>query len=144
MATVFAALAANFRDFGIAEYLIQVGELTEQRIRAAFAVNIMTSWLMAIAIFAGAGPAGDFYKSSTITDVMRVQALSFILIPFGAINMAWFRRELDFKPQFFSGVVSGVVGLGISVGLAWRGFGAMSLATGTAFAHWDTHPNTIA
>jgi len=128
VATVFAALASNFRDFGIAEYLIQVGKLTETHIRAAFAVNIITSWSMALAIFAGAGWAGEFYKSDTITNIMRVQALNFLLIPFGAINMAWFRRELDFKPLFFCGVGASIISLCISIGLALYGLGAMSLA----------------
>jgi hypothetical protein len=29
---------------------------------------------------------------------MRVQALSFLVIPFGAISMAHFRRDLNFRP----------------------------------------------
>jgi O-antigen/teichoic acid export membrane protein len=128
VASVFAQLASNFRDFGIAEYLIQARQLSEQNIRAAFAVNVMTSWAMGLAIFLGAGPVGHFYQSDGIADVMRVQALSFVLIPFGAINMAWFRRELNFKPQFVSGIVCGLVSLALSIGLALKGFGAMSLA----------------
>lgn len=128
VATVFAALASNFRDFGIAEYLIQAPKLTEENIRAAFAVNIIMSWAMGLAIFFGAGPIGAFYKSASITEVLHVYAFNFLLIPFGAINMAWFRRELNFKPQFVSGVVCGLVSLGLSVGLALQGFGALSLA----------------
>ena len=105
IATAFAALATNFRDFGIAEYLIQAKTLSERNIRAAFAVNIAMSWAMAVLIFVGALWAGSFYRSDVLVDVMRVQALNFLLIPFGAINMAWFRREMNFKPQFVAGVV---------------------------------------
>ena len=128
VAAVFAALASNFRDFGIAEYLIQAPSLTAERIRAAFTVNIGASWLVAALIFGGAGLAGDFYRSEAITAVMHVQALNFLLIPFGAINMAGFRRDLNFKPIFMAGVASNIVTLTVSVACAWRGMGPMSLA----------------
>lgn len=128
VAAVFAALASNFRDFGIAEYLIQLGKLTDTHLRAAFAVNIITSWSMALLIFTAANWAGAFYKSDTITSIMQVQAFNFVLIPFGAINMAWFRRQMDFKPLFFCGVGSSVVSLCVSIALALKGFGAMSMA----------------
>jgi O-antigen/teichoic acid export membrane protein len=70
--------------------------------------------------------------------VMRVQALNFLLIPFGAINMAWFRREMNFKPQFFASVLSDGASLGLAVALALQGLGPLSLAwssfAGTAVA----------
>ncbi|MEY4414740.1 MAG: hypothetical protein RIQ53_2033, partial [Pseudomonadota bacterium] len=110
VATVFAALASNFRDFGVAEYLIQAKELTHRQIRAAFAVNIGVSWAMALALALGAGLAGQFYREPGISEVMRIQALNFVLIPFGAINMAWYRREMNFKPMFMAGVLSDVIG----------------------------------
>ncbi len=128
VASVFAALATNFRDFGIAEYLIQARQLSDQTIRAAFAVNILTSWTMGLAMLLGAGWVGEFYRSEVIAEVMRVQSLNFLLIPFGAINMAWFRREMDFKPLFLAGVASDVIALGLAIALALRGFGPLALA----------------
>lgn len=128
VATVFAALASNFRDFGVAEYLIQAKELTHRQIRAAFAVNIGVSWAMALALVLGAGLAGQFYREPGISEVMRIQALNFVLIPFGAINMAWYRREMNFKPMFMAGVLSDVIGLVVAITLALRGHGALSLA----------------
>lgn len=128
VASAFAALATNFRDFGIAEYLIQAQALSERNIRAAFAVNIGMSWAMALVIGIGGSFAADFYRSQVLADVMRVQALNFLLIPFGAINMAWFRREMNFKPQLVAGVVGDTTSLAVAIGLALHGFGAMSLA----------------
>jgi O-antigen/teichoic acid export membrane protein len=128
VAAVFSALASNFRDFGIAEYLIQEKNLGERQIRAAFAVNIGVSWLMALLLFAGSGIAGGFYREDAVGSVMRIQALSFLLIPFGAINMAWFRREMNFKPMFVAGVLADVAGLLVAITLALQGVGASSLA----------------
>ena len=128
VASVFAALATNFRDFGIAEYLIQAKQLTEQNIRAAFAVNIATSWAMGLLMALGASWVGDFYRSDVIVDVMRIQALNFLLIPFGAINMAWFRREMNFKPLLLAGVLSDLLGLIVAITLALKHYGPLSLA----------------
>lgn len=128
VAAVFAALAANFRDFGIAEYLIQAKELNHTQIRAAFTINLAMSWAMGIAMAAGADWVGAFYRSETIADVMRVQALNFLLIPFSAINMAWFRREMNFVPMVVSTMWSEVAALAVAIGLALQGHGAMSLA----------------
>ena len=44
VAAVFASLASTFRDFGVAEFLIQEKALTSDKIRAALTVNITISW----------------------------------------------------------------------------------------------------
>jgi len=128
VAMVFMALAVNFRDFGIAEYLIQLQSPSRQQISAAFTVNIAMSWLMGACIFASAPSVAAFYAAPEIGDVMRVQAINFLLIPLGAINMAWLRRDMQFKPIFMASVLADGVSLVVSVVLALRGHGAMSMA----------------
>lgn len=128
VAAVFAALASTFRDFGVAEYLIQETDLTTDRIRAALAVNICISWTMGALLFAGAPLAAAFYRTPGIAEVMRVQAFNFLLIPFGAVTMAYFRRELNFRPIFIAGLLANVTSFVVSVVCALRGFGYMSLA----------------
>jgi O-antigen/teichoic acid export membrane protein len=137
VATVFAALATNFRDFGIAEYLIQAKDPSRDTIRAALAVNILTSWSMGVLMWLLAGPVGEFYRADGVTDVMRVQAFNFLLMPFGAINMAWHRRAMNFRPLFICGIASDLLALSVSITLAWRGFGAMSMA-------WASLASTVA
>ena len=63
VAAVFSGLASIFRDFGVAEYMIQVKDLTARKIAATLTVNIIVSWLMAAAMFSGSWLAGDFYKN---------------------------------------------------------------------------------
>lgn len=128
VAAVFASLASTFRDFGVAEYLIQETQLDEKAIRAAFTVNLAASWLMALALLGLAPLAAGFYDEPGVGAVMRLQALSFVLIPFGAVTMAWFRRELDFRHIFIANFCANVAALATSVTLALRGHGYMSLA----------------
>ena len=128
VAAVFASLASTFRDFGVAEYLIQETRLDAQALRAAFTVNLGTSWLMALLLLGLAPLAASFYDEPGVGAVMRVQALGFLLIPFGAVTMAWFRRELNFRPIFIANLSANVAALATSVGLAMHGHGYMSLA----------------
>lgn len=128
VAAVFAALASTFRDFGVAEYLIQEREFDNDTIRAALTVNIVISWTMAVLLLVLAPVAAAFYRHPGVAEVMRVQAANFLLIPFGAVTMAWFRREMNFKPIFVAGLLANTASFVVSVTLALRGFGYMSLS----------------
>lgn len=128
VAAVFAALASTFRDFGVAEYLIQEKELTDDTIRAALTVNIAISWTMAVLMFGLSPLAADFYRSPGVAQVMRVQAVNFLLIPFGAVTMAWFRREMNMKPIFIAGLLANITSFCVAISLALAGWGYMALA----------------
>ena len=90
IAAVFAAIASTFRDFGVAEYLIQEKDLTDQKLRAALAVNMTASWLMAVSLLFASGWIAEFYREPGVASVMRVQACNFFLIPFGAVTYTIF------------------------------------------------------
>lgn len=128
VAAVLSALASTFRDFGVAEYLIQEKNLTRDKIRAAFAANLAVSWLMAAGMFFGSAIVGEFYRQVGVAEVMRVQSLSFLLIPFGAVTMAYFRRELNYQPILIAGGISNATAFIVAVGGAWLGLSYMSLA----------------
>lgn len=131
IAAVFSALASTFRDFGVAEYLIQERELTHEKIRAAFALNIIVSWSMAVLLFAGSFPAAVFYRQPGVGEVMRILAMSFVLVPFGAVTHAWFRRELNYRPIVICNALSSVAAFAVAIGLALAGFGPLALAWST-------------
>lgn len=128
VAAVFAALATMFRDFGVAEYMIQERELTREKIAAATTLQIGASWLMFLAMYFGAPAVAVFYRNAEIEQAMRVIAFNFALIPFGAVSMAYYRRELNFAPNLISNLAGSVVGFAVSITLALTGAGTMSLA----------------
>ncbi|MBL8484388.1 MAG: oligosaccharide flippase family protein, partial [Rhodocyclaceae bacterium] len=123
-----SGLATVVRDFGVAEYLIQEVNLTSDKLRAALTVNIIVSWMMAFLMFGGSFYVSEFYKEPGIGSVMRVLACNFLLIPFGAVTMAYFRRQMNFAPGFRIAVVAGIASSATSIGLGLSGFGYMSMA----------------
>lgn len=134
IAAVFSTLASMFRDFGVAEYLIQERELNNDKIAAALALNIAVSWAMAAAMFFGAPAVAHFYGYPGVADVMHVQAIGFLLVPFGAVTMAWFRRELDMRPAMICNVAGNITAFVTSVAMALAGWGIMALAWSTVIA----------
>lgn len=134
VAAVISALASTFRDFGVAEYLIQEKDLTPQKIRRAFGANVIVSWLMAILLFSSSGPVADFYRQPGVADVMRIQSLSFVLVPFGAVTMAYFRRELNYRPIFIANLIANIASFAVATGGALAGFGYLSLAWSSVVA----------
>ena len=131
IAAVFSALASSFRDFGFAEYLIQARDLNNDKIRAALGMNIIVSWAMAAAMFVAAPFAATFYREAGVGQVMRVLALSFLIVPFGAVVQSWFRRELNYKPIVIGNAFSSITAFTVAVSLALLGHGYMSLAWST-------------
>jgi O-antigen/teichoic acid export membrane protein len=128
VAAVLAALASTFRDFGVAEYLIQEKVLTREKIRAALAANITASWVMAAILFSSSGPVADFYRHPGVAEVMRIQTINFVLIPFGAVTMAFFRRELNYRPIFLAGMLANLASFLVATTSALAGFGYIGLA----------------
>jgi O-antigen/teichoic acid export membrane protein len=128
VAAVLVAVASQLRDFGLQEYIIQAKDLSKSRIRAAFGMNILTSWSMACLFLVSSKAVGDFYHQPGISEIMRIQAINLCLVPFGAINMAYFRRELNYRPNLVAGTFSSTLSFVVATTLAFNGFGYMSLA----------------
>jgi O-antigen/teichoic acid export membrane protein len=122
------SLAHMIRDMGVGEYIVQTRELTRDKLRAAFTVSLGLSWGMGLAIFLGSWGIARFYHHEGAGQIARVLSLNFVLIPFGAIGMACFSRQLNFFPSFLNNTVGAVAGVGVAVGLGLAGWGYMSLA----------------
>lgn len=127
IAAVFSMLASMLRDFGVAEFLIQERDLTKEKLAATLALNIIVSWLMAAAMFFGASGAASFYGNAGVAEVMRIQAIGFLLVPFGAVTMAWFRREMNFMPITVCSLAGNVTSFTVSIAMVLHGFGYVSL-----------------
>ncbi len=131
VAMVFLGFAYTFRDFGVANYLIQEKDLTPDKIRSAFAMTLITGWTLAIAIWLGSGYLAEFYHEPGIKTIMMVISLNFLLIPFGVIPMAYMNREMDFLHIAFIRVASNITSTSTSIWLAYSGFSFLSMAWGS-------------
>jgi O-antigen/teichoic acid export membrane protein len=128
VAVVFAGLAQILRDFGVANYVVQEAKLTPTRLRAAITVSLIGAWSLAFALLAAADPISAIYETPAIRDVLQVLVLNLVLTPFGAVTLAYLRRERHFRAYFTISAASTIVRLATNIALAVAGAGYMSLA----------------
>ncbi len=124
-------LAHIFREFGVGDYLVQARSVGPQQFRAAFSVAILTSWLIALALFLLRGPMSALYGHEGIGQVLTLLAVNFIVLPLGTPVMAMMRREMQFKRVAGLQIFGAVVQTGVTIGAAWLGQSYLSMAWGS-------------
>lgn len=131
VAMVLLAYLSSLRDLGAGQYLVQEKELTQERIRATWTVQLGLGLLFAVIVFVAAGPIADFYAEPRMRAIMHVLALNFAVSPFGSLTYAWLMREMKFGSLAIMRFASSLFGAIVSIALAWYGWGPISLAYGS-------------
>ena len=137
------AIGQVVREFGIGNFLIQEKDLTEAHIRTAFGVSFLIGGVLFFAFFLGAPLIGSFYKDERMTWIMRIVAINFLVMPFCSISLSLLRRDMQFDRLMRVNVIASVIGVAVTLGLAFYKFGPQSLAWGaiasniaTGFGAW--------
>lgn len=128
---VLLGFVATVRDMGAGGYLVQERELTPDRVRAVWAVQLGLGVLLSLLVLIASTPAASFYNEPRMRDIMLVVALNYAINPFGSLTYAWQIREMRFDALALVRFSSSLAGAVVSVYLAWRGMGPISLAVGT-------------
>lgn len=128
VAVGLTAFFSVLRDFGVTEYLIQEETLNRPIINTAFTVTLLTAWLMAATLFIASGPIGRLYGDAGVGQVTRVLSINLALIPFGSITMTMLRRNLEYGTLYKIGLGEVATRSLLTIGLAYAGFGYMSMA----------------
>jgi O-antigen/teichoic acid export membrane protein len=127
---VLVSLTMSLRDFGAGQYLVQEHELTQQRLRATWTVQLVVGLCFSVLVMATAWPLSVFYGDRRMFDIMLVVAANFLVNPFGAMTYAWLMRLLQFKSLAVMRLTAAAVGAVVAIGLAWNDWGPISLALG--------------
>lgn len=124
------AFAAVFRDLGAGQYLLQEREVTGDRVRAVWAIQLGIGLFLALVILLAAYPAAWYFREPELTAIFGVLALNYVVNPFGSITYAWLMREMQFRTLALIRFSSAFVNAVVAIYLAWLGVGAISLAWG--------------
>ncbi len=128
---VLLMFVATVRDMGAGQYLVQEKNLTTERIRAVWAVQLGLGLALAGVVLLASYPVAVFYKEPRMHNIMLVVALNYVVNPFGSLTYAWLMREMRFESvalMRFSAALSGAL---VATWLAWKGYGPISLAFGS-------------
>lgn len=128
---VLLTFVASVRDMGAGVYLVQEKEITIDRIRAVWAVQLGLGLFLAVVVLAASVPVALFYNEPRMRDIMIVVALNYAINPFGSLTYAWQIREMRFDALALVRFCATVAGAVVSIYFAWAGFGPISLAYGS-------------
>lgn len=126
---VVVSFAGMLTQLGLAAAVVQSRRVTERLLSTAFWLNVISGIAVTGAVIAVAPLIADFYGDERVTDLLRVSALTFT-VSCAAVHSALLQRSLQFKKLGSLEVLGAAIGLGATIVLAWRGFGAYSLVLG--------------
>ena len=122
---------STFRDMGAGQYLVQEQELTPDRIRAVWAVQLGLGLAFACLVLLASYPLAMFYNEPRMRNIMLVVALNYAVNPFGSLTYAWLMREMRFESIAMMRFSAGLSGTLVTTWLAWKNYGPISLAFGS-------------
>lgn len=133
--TMIISFAEIFADAGFQKYIVQHefqnNDELNNSTNVAFLTNLSISVLLVASIVIFRNPLARLVGSDDLGNAIAVASLSIILVAFSSIQMARFKRDLDFKSLFFVRIGSSIIPLIVTVPLAFvmRNFWALVIGT---------------
>jgi O-antigen/teichoic acid export membrane protein len=131
MAAAAVAMGHLIREFGTGEYIISERNLTREKLRAAYAITLLTAGVVATALLALAAPLAAAYKEPGVKQVMYLLSVNYALLPLGSAGLALLNKEMAFDKLFFVHGAAGLVGALVTVAAAMSGQSYLSPAMGS-------------
>lgn len=131
VAISIAGIASVLREFGASNFLIRSPNIEEHHESCAFGITLLLGLGLGSLLLLLANPLAIFFNQRDIGTLLYILSINFFLLPFGIVNYALIQREMRFDLSARIGVITTTLSAAVSIGLAWYGFGAFSLAWGT-------------
>lgn len=131
VAVAFVNIVHMLRDFGVSEYLVQAETLDHSITRSAFTVNLIMAWLMGTALFFASPWMAAFFNEAGLQAVLEVLSINFFLLPFGSTVTAMLMRDFQYGIRYKINIGQQLVQTGVTLALAFLGYGYMSPAWGS-------------
>lgn len=130
LASSLVLLASVPRVFGTMDYIVALPEVTRAAVRTCFTILLVMGAVMGVLYLLGAPYVAGFYGDPVITDLLRLMALSFLVLPFGLLGQAALKRQMRFGRLALARVGGAVVETAVTLGLIVMGYGVIGMAWG--------------
>lgn len=130
LAAVVTGFLTLLAGQGFTAALIQAPDLPRVDARRFMMLLIAINLGLAAVQLLAAPAAAAYFREPRVADLLRVQALGYLLIPFAAVPAALAARELDFRTQTIVEWAGGFAGALTALAMAAAGFGVWALIGG--------------
>ena len=111
-------------------FLIQSKELSQETIRQVFGFTLIAHTVIFAAQFSAAPALAAYFKSPVIADILRVNAVCFLILAFETVPAALLTRSMKFKQISVIAAISNGVAAITTLVLAYLGHGFWALVLG--------------
>lgn len=127
MVSVFSGFVALLGELGFGAALVQRSELEERHLSTVFWFNSAAGLVLGAAMAAAAPLLAEFYGEPKLIGLTRAVALSFVIMPLGAVHQAVLSRKLGFKSLAWVDTAVALLSAVVAVIAALRGMGPWAL-----------------
>lgn len=127
MIGIFMAIGTELIASGLTSSLIRTDGPDQRDYSTVFFYNLGGSIILYILLFLTAPLIADFFKQPQLVSITRLYSTTFIISGFSAVQLAKIRKEMNFKLETASSLVSTVCSAAVGVLMAYHGYGVMSL-----------------
>ena len=127
MLTVFISLGNTLLDSGLASSLIRSSDLSQKDYSTVFFFNLGGSIVIYWLVYFIAPIVSSFYNQESLTSILRVYAIGFIINAFYSVQNARLTKQMNFKMQMTIQIPAVLIGGLLGVLLATEGYGVWSL-----------------
>ncbi|MHC4949031.1 MAG: oligosaccharide flippase family protein [Planctomycetota bacterium] len=127
LALVFVAFAQIFQQQGFGPAIVQRAELDPEHLDSGFWINVAGGAVCTAAALALAGPLERVFDTPGLAPVLRWLSPVFLLGALTTTQQSLFHRRMDFRTLAVRRMLSTAIGGAVGVGMAFAGFGVMSL-----------------
>jgi O-antigen/teichoic acid export membrane protein len=131
MATLFSGFLLFLGDLGLGTALISRRSVPEDVLRAAYGASLAVGLTLCVLTVLAAPLVGAYFQNSAVTGLVRATGLLFIAVGISTVPRALLAVDMRFREISIAGMFSSVLATATTLLLAWRGFGAWSLISGS-------------
>jgi O-antigen/teichoic acid export membrane protein len=127
MAQVMLVLLSTMNGWGLASALIREKEVTEERLRQTLGMLILLNFGLALVQFLAAPLVALWFEEPMVADLLRVQSLIYLAVPFSALPHAILSRRMDFRRPAQVRLAAALAGAITALNGALSGWGVWTL-----------------
>lgn len=127
MCAIFIAMAQVFIDGGFVQALVRKQNCADCDYSTVFWINISMGVLLYAFMFVTAPFIAHYFEQPALTQIIRVLMLVLPLNALTLIHRTILIKQFKFRLQAVISLIGIVVGFGVSVGMAWSGYGVWSI-----------------
>jgi O-antigen/teichoic acid export membrane protein len=127
MAQVMLVLLNTMNGWGLASALIREEEVSEERLRQTLGMLILLNGGLALTQFLAAPWVAIWFGEPQVADLLRVQSLLYLAVPFCALSHAILSRRMDFRRPAQVRLAAALVGATTALIGASSGWGVWTL-----------------